>query len=147
MFHGREKTLLNTAAIRSFSLFDFGHCTLNICYNHAMKAEINISDLEKIDIRTGTILECEEIEGSDKLYKLTVDFGLELGTRIILTGMKKYYQPSDMKGMQTTFVVNLAPRKMMGLESQGMIFAASSKDGTPVFLQPKKQIEDGAELI
>ncbi len=112
-----------------------------------MKAEIEIQDLEKIDIRIGTIKECVEIEGSDKLLKLTVDFGEEVGIRTILTGMKKWYSPEEMQGMQTTFVLNLKPRKMMGLTSEGMIFAASAEDGKPVFLLPKSSINNGADLI
>ncbi len=83
---------------------------------------ISYEDYSKLDIRVGTVTGCEPVPGSSKLYKLDVDFG-ELGKRTILTGMQAYYQPSDFIGLQTLFVYNLEPRKMMGLESQGMILS------------------------
>jgi methionine--tRNA ligase beta chain len=107
------------------------------------KPEIKIEDLAKLDVRVGTIIAAEAVTGSSKLIKLQVDFG-SLGQRQILTGMQKWYKPEDFMGMQTTFVVNLAPRKMMGLESQGMIFALGLTDeSTPVFLVPKQKVENG----
>ncbi len=112
-----------------------------------MKPEIEIQDLEKIDIRVGTITNCEEIDGSDKLLKLTVDFGASVGVRTVLTGMKKWYKPEEMLNLQTTFVLNLKPRRMMGMISEGMIFAASNTEGKPTFLVAKTVIENGAELI
>jgi methionine--tRNA ligase beta chain len=108
------------------------------------KDEIEITDLQKVDIRMGTILSAENVEGSTKLIKLMVDFG-EFGQRQILTGLQEFYIPEDFVGMQTTFVVNLKPRKMMGLESQGMIFAVDGKK--PVFLLPKEPVTNGDTLI
>jgi len=112
-----------------------------------MKPEIEIQDLEKIDIRVGTITNCEEVESSDKLLKLTVDFGDVIGVRTILTGMKKWYRPEELVNLQTTFVLNLKPRKMMSMTSEGMIFAASNADGKPTFLLAKTALENGSELI
>ena len=109
-----------------------------------LKPEIEINDLGKIDIRVGTITAAEAVYGSAKLIRLEVDFG-ELGTRQILTGILEFYEPAELVGMQTTFVVNLKPIKMMGLESQGMIFAADGEK--PVFLLPKDKIENGIKLI
>jgi methionine--tRNA ligase beta chain len=112
--------------------------------DNPIKSEIEITDLTKIDIKVGTILSAEKVEGSVKLIKLIVDFG-EFGQRQILTGMQEFYAPEDFVGMQTTFIINLKPRKMMGLESQGMIFAV---DGTkPVFLLPKEQVSNGNTVI
>lgn len=100
-----------------------------------VKPTIKYDDFAKIDVRAGTVTHAENVAGSDKLLKLTVDFG-ELGTRQILTGMAKWYKPEDFVGMQTTFVLNLEPRKMMGLESQGMIFSVGlSDDDKPAFLK------------
>jgi methionyl-tRNA synthetase len=108
-----------------------------------VKPEITIEDLSKIDIRIGTIVAAEKVEGSEKLLKLQVDFGV-LGQRQILTGMQKWYSPEQMVGLQTTFIVNLKPRKMMGLESHGMIYALGlTDDAQPVFLRPNSPIENG----
>lgn len=108
-----------------------------------IKPEIQLDDLEKLDIRVGTILNAEKVENSSKLIKLEVDFG-KLGKRIILTGMQMYYEPTDFIGLQTVFLLNLKPRKMMGLESQGMILALGLEDDTkPTFLTPKGNVENG----
>ncbi len=107
------------------------------------KHEASIDDLYKIDVRLGTILVCEIVPGSEKLLRLEVDFA-DLGKRQILTGMAKWYQPAELVGLQTTFVVNLPIRKMMGLESQGMVFALGLSDDTkPVFLIPKDYAPNG----
>src|SRR3990167_1939803 len=107
------------------------------------KSEMQIEDLEKLDIRIGTILNAEKVENSSKLIRLEVDFG-ELGKRIILTGMQMYYEPEDFIGMQTIFLLNLKPRKMMEMESQGMILALGLKDDIkPTFLITKEKVENG----
>ena len=108
------------------------------------KEEVDIDELSKIDVRTGTITQAENVEGSNKLIKLMVDFG-KFGTRQILTGMQQYYSPEELVGMQTTFIVNLKPRKMLGLESQGMIFAVDGEK--PIFLVTKDKSENGASII
>ncbi len=108
-----------------------------------VKPEINIEDLYKIDVRVGTVVAAEKVAKSTKLLKLQVDFG-PLGTRQILTGMQEYYAPEDFVGVQMSFVVNLKPRKMMGLESQGMVFALGLGEGTkPTFLTPKNPVPNG----
>lgn len=83
---------------------------------------ITYEEFEKVQVRVGTIENCTKVEGSSKLFKLDVDFG-ELGKRTILTGMQPFYTEETFKGLQTLFVFNLAPRKMMGLESQGMLLS------------------------
>lgn len=96
-----------------------------------MKPIISFEDFDIIDLRVGTVVNCEEKEGSEKLLRLTVDFGEE-GTRVILSGIKQWYAPDDLKGKQFVFVFNLAPRKMMGEESQGMLLAAEGEKPEPL---------------
>jgi len=108
-----------------------------------IKPEIAYDDFVKLDVRVGTITNASTVEGSTKLIKLEVDFG-ELGKRQILSGIAKWYTPEDLVNKQTTFVVNLPIRKMMGLESQGMLFAAGlSDDEKPVLLIPNSVIDNG----
>lgn len=110
-----------------------------------MKPIITYEDFAKLDIRVGEVIQCEEKEGSDKLLRLTVDFGEE-GTRNILSGIKKWYKPKDLIGKQFVFVFNLAPRKMMGEESQGMILAADGEK-KPFPLKPKSKAKNGAKIL
>jgi methionine--tRNA ligase beta chain len=105
---------------------------------------ITIDDFTKIEIKVGTVLEAEEVKGSDKLIKLTVDLGEEK-PRTVLTGMKSWHQPDHFKGKQLVFVVNLEPRKMMGMESQGMVMAADPEEG-PVLLVPEKEVPAGTKI-
>jgi tRNA-binding protein len=109
-----------------------------------IKAAIELSDLEKIDIRVGTITAVDEVEGSDKLLKLTVSFGDH--QRTILAGMKQERtNPKEIEGKQALFVVNLPPKKMRGHMSEGMLFDIGYADGiTPVLAVTEKQIPDGA---
>lgn len=83
---------------------------------------INIEDLAKVEIKIGKILEVEEVEGSEKLYKISVDFGEE-NPRQVVSGIKKYFEKDFLLNKQFAFVTNLEPRKIMGLESQAMILA------------------------
>ena len=116
-------------------------------FSMEIKPEIEIDDLNKLDIRIGTVTAAERVEKSDKLVKLTVRFG-EDAIRTILTGIGKFYTPEEFVGLQTLFIVNLKPRKMMGLESQGMIMAVDSDDDSkPVFLLPKDSVLDGLSVI
>lgn len=103
---------------------------------------ITIDDLAKIEVKVGTILEAEEIEGSEKLLKLKVDFGEET-PRQILSGIKKWYTPEDLINKQASFVTNLEPRQMMGLESNGMLFAVG--DDRAVLLQPEIPVTPGTK--
>ena len=109
-----------------------------------IKPSIELADLDKIDIRVGTILTVEDIDGSDKLMKLTVSFGDR--QRVILAGLKQERaDPKELEGKQALFVVNLPPKKMRGLISEGMLFDIGYADGlTPVLAIPEKQILDGA---
>ena len=108
-----------------------------------IKATIDIDDLKKIDIRVGTIEHVSDVPNSDKLVDLTVNFGDH--HRHILAGIKKERaNPKELEGKQTLFVVNLAPRKMAGLVSEGMLFDLGYADGiTPVLAQPEKPVPNG----
>ncbi|HZE68078.1 MAG TPA: hypothetical protein VE135_00965 [Pyrinomonadaceae bacterium] len=110
-----------------------------------VKPLIELADLDKIDIRVGTILKLEDLAGSDKLMKLTVSFGDH--QRAILAGIKKERgDPKEIEGKQALFVINLTPRKMLGHVSEGMLFDIGYADGlTPVLAVPEKQIPDGAK--
>ena len=109
-----------------------------------MKPIVTIDDFAKLDLRVGEVIECVEKEGSDKLLRLTVDFGEE-GTRNILSGIKQWYKPEDIKGKQFVFVFNLAPRRMMGEESEGMILAAEGEK-KPMPIKPRAKVPNGAAL-
>lgn len=108
------------------------------------KPTIALADLEKIDVRVGTIVSVEDVSGSDKLLKLIVDFGDH--RRTVLAGMKQEREnPKEIEGKQALFVVNLPPRKMMGQLSEGMLFDIGYADGlTPVLAVPEGEIPAGA---
>jgi tRNA-binding protein len=109
-----------------------------------IKPTIEVADVEKIDVRVGTIIAVEDISDSDKLMKLTVSFGDH--QRTILAGIKQEREnPNELKGKQALFVVNLPPKKMRGIVSEGMLFDIGYADGlTPVLAVPESKISDGA---
>jgi methionine--tRNA ligase beta chain len=108
---------------------------------------VEFSDWEKIDLRVGQILKAEDIEGADKLYKLTVDLGSEIGERIVCAGIKKYYSKEELVGKKVILFVNLTARKMKGIESQGMILAAVDEEkDSVVLLSPEKDIDVGSRV-
>lgn len=106
---------------------------------------INIEDFKKVEITVGKILTAEKIEGSEKLLKLMVDFKEEAGPRQILSGIQKYFPDESMLvGRKCMFVTNLEPRKMMGLESNGMLFALGGHDDVPFSLVvPQTDVPEG----
>lgn len=108
--------------------------------------EIKFSDWQKIDLRTGKILEVEEIENADKLYKFSVDLG-ELGERTIVAGLKPYYKKEELEGKSCVVLTNLEPRKLRGIESQGMILAVVSEDEKKVnLIQSDGEVEPGSKI-
>jgi methionyl-tRNA synthetase len=107
-----------------------------------LKTVVTIDDFSKLDIRVGKVMAAEKMEKSDKLLKLTIDSGLD--TRTILSGIAKHYTAEEMVGKQVTFIANLAPRKMMGIESQGMILSAEDNDGKLRLLQPNEVVNPGS---
>jgi methionine--tRNA ligase beta chain len=108
-----------------------------------IKPTISFDILDKIDVRVGTIERVEDVERSDKLVKLTVDFGDH--KRTILVGMKKEREnPKEIEGKQVLFVVNLEPKKMMGEISEGMLLDIGySDDVTPVLAMPERRVPNG----
>jgi methionine--tRNA ligase beta chain len=112
-----------------------------------MDGIIEFSDWQKIELRVAEIKKVEEIEGADKLYKLTLDVGKEIGKRIICAGIKEYYSKDELKGKKIIIFVNLKPRLMKGIESQGMLLAAVSEDHSKVVLiSPEKDIDVGCRI-
>jgi len=109
-----------------------------------VKPTIELADLDKIDVRVGTIRSVDDLEGSDKLVKLTVSFGDH--ERTILAGMKQERDnPKEIEGKQALFVVNLPPRKILGHVSEGMLFDIGYADGVPpVLAVPESKVPDGA---
>jgi methionine--tRNA ligase beta chain len=109
-----------------------------------LKPLISFADLDRIDVRVGTIVSVDEITGSDKLLKLTVDFGDQ--RRSILAGMKKEREDvREIVGRQALFVINLEPKKMMGEVSEGMLFDIGFADGiTPALAVPERKVPNGS---
>lgn len=108
------------------------------------KSEIVYDDFAKLDLRVGTVKACEKVEKADKLLKLTIDLGNE--TRTIVSGIALHYKAEEMVGKQVVVVVNLAPRKMKGIESQGMILTAEDKDGKLRLLKSEEMVSPGSSV-
>lgn len=102
-----------------------------------------IDDFLKLEFKAGTVLESEEIEGSEKLLKLMVDVGEE-NSRQILSGIKAWFKPEELKGKQFIFITNLDPRTMMGLKSEGMILCAGNDK--PIPLIPIEPVPNGSKI-
>ena len=109
-----------------------------------MKDEITFDDFTKMDIRVGTILTAEKHPDADKLLKMTIDTGID--ERTVVSGIAEHYNPDDVIGKQVSVLVNLAPRKIRGIESQGMILMAENNEGTLAFVSPEKVIDNGGEV-
>jgi methionyl-tRNA synthetase len=109
-----------------------------------MKDQIVFEDFAKIDLRVGRVTNCEKKEGSEKLLRLSVDFGEE-GTKNILSGIAAWYEPQDLIDKLFIFVLNLEPRKMMGEFSEGMILAAEGTD-KPIPLIPSEDCLPGTSI-
>ena len=110
----------------------------------APKAEITYDDFAKMDLRVGTIIKAEKVEKADKLLKLELDMGTE--KRTVVSGIAMHFKPEDIVGKQVTVVANLAPRKMRGIESQGMILMAQNADGRLIFVSPLEIADNGSEV-
>ena len=107
-------------------------------------AKITIEDFAKVELRVGVVKSAERVQGADKLLKLTVDIGDEV--RQVLAGIALAYQPEELVGRKVVIVANLAPRKMRGVESNGMLLAASAADGKPVLCTFAEEIPVGAKV-
>ena len=106
--------------------------------------EITFDDFTKIDIRLGTILSAEKVEKADKLLKLLVDTGID--QRTIVSGIAEHYQPEEVVGKTVQVLLNLAPRKIRGIESQGMILMAEDSEGKLSFMVAEKPFEAGGGI-
>ena len=112
---------------------------------------MTIDDFKKMDLRVGRVAKAERVEGSEKLIKLQVDLGETdaenaLEKRQIVAGIGLAYEPESLVGMEILVVANLEPRSIMGIESRGMLLAASGEDGRPVILTPEKAVSPGTEV-
>ncbi|MBO5582596.1 MAG: methionine--tRNA ligase [Bacteroidales bacterium] len=108
------------------------------------KEEVTFDEFGRMDIRTATVLEAERVPKTDKLLKLTIDTGID--TRTIVSGIAEYYSPEDMLGKQICILANLAPRKIRGIESKGMILMAKQGDGKMRFITPQEVVTNGAVI-
>jgi len=108
------------------------------------KKEIEFDDFMKMDMRVGTVIAAEKLKKSKKLLKLTIDTGFD--ERTVLSGIAEYYQPEDVVDQQVCLLVNLKSRKMMGIESQGMVLMAEDKDGSLRLIQPNEMVAAGAGI-
>ncbi len=109
-----------------------------------VSAECTIDDFAKLDIRCGTILECAKVPKADKLLQFKIDDGM--GTRTIVSGIAKYYNPEDLVGKQVCFIANFPVRKLKGVESQGMILSSLDSDGSLSVVSPSKKVANGAKV-
>ena len=109
-----------------------------------VKEEIVFEDFSKIDLRVGEVIEAVKVPKADKLLNLTIDLGFE--KRTILSGIAEHYTPEEVLGRKVTVVANLKPRKMRGIESQGMILMGEDKDGKLTFADPGKEAENGKAI-
>ena len=105
---------------------------------------VAFDDFMKLDIRVGKVLECEKVPKADKLLKFKIDDGM--GGRTIVSGIAKYYQPEDLVGKEVCFIANFEPRKLKGIESQGMILSAENADGRLIVIGPQGEVKPGCKV-
>lgn len=106
--------------------------------------DVPFDDFLKMDIRVGTVIECDRVPKADKLLRFLIDDGM--GKRTIVSGIAKFYKPEDLVGKQVCFVANFAPRKLKGVESQGMILSAQNPDGSLVVISPSAPVTPGSQV-
>jgi len=105
---------------------------------------VAFEDFGKMDIRVATILEAEKVAKTKKLMKLTVDTGFD--KRTVVSGIAEFFEPEQLIGQQVNMLVNLAPREIKGILSQGMILLAEDADGKLVLMQPARAVKNGSEV-
>ena len=111
----------------------------------AVKPDIAFEDFEKLDLRVGTVVSCERVPKADKLLKFVIADGLE--NRVIVSGIARHYAPEELVGRQVCFIANLPPRKLRGIESQGMILSAENFDGALALLSPMREVKPGSPVL
>ena len=117
---------------------------INAWKPEAVKETVDFPTFEKLDIRVGTVLECEKVPKADKLLKFKIDDGM--GGRTIVSGIAKHYKPEDLVGKQVLFIANFEPRKLKGVVSEGMILSAVDADGSLVVASPSREVKPGASV-
>ena len=106
--------------------------------------ECTFDDFMKLDIRVGKVLECSKVKKADKLLQFKIDYGM--GGRTIVSGIAKFYEPADLIGKEVCFIANFPPRKLKGIESQGMILSAEDADGRLVVIGPQGEVKPGVKV-
>ena len=109
-----------------------------------IKPMIQYDDFIKLDIRVATIIAAEKVKKADRLLQITLDVGTE--TKEVVSGIAEYFAPEDIIGKQVTYLANLAPRKLKGIESNGMILMAEEEDGSLRFVSPDEQTKPGSVI-
>jgi methionyl-tRNA synthetase len=109
-----------------------------------IKETTTYDDFAKMDLRVGTIIAAEKVEKADKLLKLTIDTGID--QRTVVSGIAMHFKPEDIVGQQVTLLANLAPRKLRGIESNGMILMAEDENGKLIFVQPSTNTTNGSTI-
>ena len=109
-----------------------------------VRANVAYDDFSKLDLRVGTVLECEKVPKADKLLRFLIDDGLD--KRTIVSGIAKMYKPEELIGKQVVFIANLEPRKLKGIESQGMLLSAENFDGMLSLVMPQREVKPGSEV-
>ena len=108
------------------------------------KSNIEYDDFAKMDIRVGTIVTAEKVAKTKKLLKLTIETGID--TRTVVSGIAEHFEPEKIIGKQVAILVNLAPKMLKGIESQGMILMAENENGSLVFVSPEIKTKNGSEV-
>lgn len=108
------------------------------------KENVAFDDFTKLDLRVGTVLECTKVAKADKLLQFLIDDGMN--QRTIVSGIAAWYKPEELTGKQVCFIANLAPRKLKGIESQGMILSVENADGSLSLIQPSKEVNPGSQI-
>jgi methionyl-tRNA synthetase len=137
-----EKLKAGSIKASSHELQATGKDTKLEAQSSKLKAEITYDDFAKLDLRIGTILSAEKVAKADKLLKLEVDLGSE--KRTIVSGIALHFKPEELAGKQVVIVANLAPRKLKGIESNGMILSAEDANGKLHLINPEELINPGA---
>ncbi|MFA6007976.1 MAG: hypothetical protein WC784_05045 [Candidatus Shapirobacteria bacterium] len=110
--------------------------------------QINYADFAKVEFRVGEIVEAKNVEESEKLIRMIVDFGEELGQKIVYSGIRRWYSPTDLLNKKTVFIVNMIPKKIMGEESQAMIFASEDEENDQLsILILEKDLPNGTKVF
>ena len=112
--------------------------------NAAAKENISFEEFAKLDLRIGTIVAAEKVAKTKKLLKLTVDTGLD--QRTIVSGIAEHFSPEELVGQQVQVLLNLAPRELKGIQSEGMLLLAENADGSLALMQPGKPVRNGSSV-